>query len=129
MAFPGPGNRDPKAQEIKNCVEAHLILQLQMMQPQWIITVGKIASQAIAGPKLSIELEHGIPRPAIFQGLSFIHIPVYHPAAGLHDPSKMILFLGDIATVGDVVKGKINPYPVVDEFAGKEKYKEMKDEQ
>jgi len=119
-----PGNRDPKTQEIKNCVEAHLIPKLQEVQPQWVITAGKIAGQVLAGPKFSIELEHGIPRPAFFQGLSFIHIPVYHPAAGLHDPSKMILFLDDMTTAGNVVKGKVSPYPVVDEFAGREKYEE-----
>lgn len=116
------GNRDPKAEEIRNCVDNHLIPTLLAIRPHWIITVGRIAGQVLAGPDFSVEMEHGIPRPINFHGLEAIHIPAYHPAAGLHNPSKMILFLGDMIAAGNVVKGKISPHPPLDVLAGKESY-------
>ena len=124
-----PKNRDPLTSEITCCVASHLTPKLEELQPRWVITVGRIASQVIAGPEFSIELEHGIPRhlSAAFRDLEFIHIPTYHPAAGLHEPSKMILFMGDMRTAGQVVKGKLSPNPPVDTLARKEHYKELWD--
>ena len=121
-----PGNRDPLQPEIKACFWEHLLPSLMASSPKWVITAGAVAGKVVAGPNFSIELEHGIARPASYfeerYGISFIHIPVYHPAAGLHNPSKMILFLGDMAAAGDVIKGKIKPQPPMDIYAGKEKY-------
>ena len=120
-----PGNRTPNVSEIRNCTENFLIPKLLTLQPKWIITVGKTASEAISGTEISIEMEHGIPRPLDFYGMPVIHIPTYHPAAGLHDPSKMLLFMGDMRAAGNVIKGKISPRPPCDEFAGQETYEIM----
>ena len=42
-----PNNRDPSAQEIRNCVIAHLIPTILRLQPKYILTFGRIATQVI----------------------------------------------------------------------------------
>jgi len=41
------GNRDPSAEEIRNCVTNHLIPTILKLQPKYIITMGRIAAQVI----------------------------------------------------------------------------------
>ena len=94
-----PGNRDPKAQEISNCLE-YLKLEIKDIDPDYIITMGKFATQTVLGDS-SMEMIHGIPR---IWGNKVV-IPTYHPAAGLHDPNLMIMFHADMKIAGAVCRG------------------------
>jgi len=117
-----PDNRDPYPVEIANCTKAHLIPLIKSMKPKWIITMGRISTQWLLGP-VNMELTHGIPRTINFHGLDVVIIPTYHPAAGLHSPENMILFQCDMQIAGDVIRGKIQPHPPVDEWEGRERYR------
>ena len=114
-------DRPPTPQEIKNCTTKWLIPEILHAKPKWIISMGRISTQFFLGD-VDISDVHGIPRTIDFHGLSIIIIPTYHPAAGLHDPDKMLLFNIDMKIAGEVIRGKIAPYPPIDEFAGKENY-------
>lgn len=120
-------DRPPTLQEIKSCTTKWLIPEIIRIKPRWIISMGRISTQFFLG-NVDISDVHGIPRTIDFHGLSIIIIPTYHPAAGLHDPDKMLLFNMDMHVAGEVIRGKIAPHPPIDAFAGTEDYREIRDE-
>lgn len=76
-----PGNRDPLPDEIEAC-RAYLDRQIALLQPKVIVSLGRY-SMARAFPNAKISQIHGQPRK--IGGI--LYIPMYHPAAALHQPS------------------------------------------
>jgi len=76
-----PGNRDPLPEEIKAC-RAYLDRQIELLRPKVIVTLGRY-SMARAFPNERISRIHGQPKK--IEGIVFV--PMYHPAAALHQPS------------------------------------------
>jgi DNA polymerase len=76
-----PGNRDPEPFEIEAC-RAYLDRQIALIDPKVIVTLGRY-SMARWFPSARISRIHGKPRQA---GRRLI-VPMYHPAAALHQPS------------------------------------------
>lgn len=70
-----PKNRDPKSDEIEAC-NKYLVEQIETIQPEAIVTLGKPASQTILGSDLSI----GQLRRHRGKYLGIPVFPVYHPA-------------------------------------------------
>ena len=70
-----PGNRDPKLDEIATC-RPFLDRQLQMIQPQVIVTVGKPASSTLLGRNIAITRVRGIWQE--WNGIPVM--PTFHPA-------------------------------------------------
>jgi len=120
-------NRNPTAEEIRNCTEAHLTAEILSRKPKWIITMGRVSTQWLLGDDINMELAHGVPRTIYFHGFKVVVIPSYHPAAGLHDPNQMLLFHTDMQVAGDVIRGLIHPHPPTDEWEGKEDYRLAED--
>ena len=78
-----PNNRDPLPEE-KRAFWPYLMRQLQIIQPKVVITLGRHSGMAFI-PDLVISRDHGNPRWAQFNGLKFLVIPLYHPAAALYN--------------------------------------------
>lgn len=76
-----PGNRDPEPNEIKACQE-YLDRQIELLNPRLIVTLGRY-SMARWFPDARISHVHGKPR----QVGDRVIVPMYHPAAALHQPS------------------------------------------
>jgi DNA polymerase len=76
-----PGNRDPEPAEIQACAE-YLDRQIELIDPKVIVTLGRY-SMARWFPDARISHIHGKPRRS---GNRLI-VPMYHPAAALHQPS------------------------------------------
>ncbi len=76
-----PTNRDPMPDEIEAC-RPYLDRQIELLKPKIIITLGRY-SMARAFPNAKISQIHGQPRK--IGGI--LYIPMYHPAAALHQPS------------------------------------------
>jgi DNA polymerase len=76
-----PGNRDPEPTEIDAC-RAYLDRQIDLINPRLIVTLGRY-SMARWFPEARISHVHGKPRQV---GQRLI-VPMYHPAAALHQPS------------------------------------------
>ena len=76
-----PGNRDPLPGEIEAC-RKHLDQQIELLQPKAIVTLGRF-SMARYFPRETISRIHG--RPRVINGQTVI--PMYHPAAALHQGS------------------------------------------
>jgi len=76
-----PGNRDPEPEEMDACL-AYLNRQIQAIQPKVIVTLGRF-SMARYFPRAKISQIHG--QPKVVNGR--LIVPMYHPAAALHQPS------------------------------------------
>jgi len=75
-----PGNRDPLPEELSAC-SGYLDRQIEVINPKVIITLGRY-SMARYFPMGKISLIHG--QPSWIKGR--LVIPMYHPAAALHQP-------------------------------------------
>jgi DNA polymerase len=90
-----PQNRDPQPDEIEAC-RAYLDKQIALLQPKIIITLGRY-SMARAFPNAKISQIHGQPRT--IGGI--VYVPMYHPAAALHQPSLRSTVEDDFRHVGE----------------------------
>lgn len=79
------GNRQPSPAEIRACSK-WLDLEVDAVDPYIIVAMGKPATEHFLGPDCgSMELLNG--KPIWLNGR--IILPTYHPAAALHDTSKL----------------------------------------
>jgi len=77
-----PGNRDPEPDEIAAC-EPFLKRQLAAISPQVIISLGRVASQALLREQTAISRLRGQWRE--YQGIPLM--PTFHPAYLLRNPT------------------------------------------
>ncbi len=76
-----PSNRDPLPQELAACAD-YLDRQIQVINPKVIVTLGRY-SMAKFLPNAKISDVHGQP----MQIKGRLIVPMFHPAAALHQPS------------------------------------------
>ena len=86
-----PGNRDPQLDELQACGE-YLSAQIEAINPSIIVTLGRF-SMGRYMPGAKITSVHGQMQKIEEQ---FI-IPMYHPAAALHQPALRPSILADFA--------------------------------
>lgn len=86
-----PGNRDPLPGEIEACRD-YLDEQIDLIDPLVIVTLGRY-STARFFPNESISRIHGRPR----ESAGRFYVPMYHPAAALHQQSLRDVMLRDFA--------------------------------
>lgn len=89
-----PGNRDPLPEEIAECND-YLLAQIALITPRVVCTLGRFAGQTLVDAKLSISREHGKPRRVS----GILYIPLYHPAAALHQQRLIDALEDDMAKV------------------------------
>lgn len=77
-----PGNRDPAPDEIATC-QPFLTRQLAAIAPELIVTLGRVASQALLGETTPISRLRGQWRA--YRGVPLL--PTYHPAFLLRNPA------------------------------------------
>jgi uracil-DNA glycosylase len=78
-----PNNRDPEADEVQTCLP-FLEQQLNIIKPEVICTLGRIAAQTLLGREFKITQERG-------NWFSFAGIPLmatFHPAYILRNPTE-----------------------------------------
>ena len=86
-----PGNRDPQPDELAAC-KPYLEAQMAAINPQVIVTLGRFSmGYFIFNEKISAI--HGRP---IWVGNRLV-VPMYHPAAALHQPALRDSILADFA--------------------------------
>lgn len=90
-----PGNRDPQAEELAVCDE-YLEEQIKTVNPSIIVTLGRFSmGKFIPGAKITAI--HGQMQRV---GDRFV-IPMYHPAAALHQAALKPSILADFANLPD----------------------------
>ena len=90
-----PGNRDPLPGELAAC-DTYLEAQIEAINPSIIVTLGRFSmNKFIPGAKISAV--HGQMRKV---GDRYV-IPMFHPAAALHQAALKPSILGDFAKLPD----------------------------
>ncbi len=87
-----PGNRDPQMIEIETCTSNYLENQIKIVNPSIIVTLGR-HSMSRFFPDAKITQIHGQMQKV---GKRFI-IPMFHPAAALHQDRFKPMLLEDFA--------------------------------
>jgi DNA polymerase len=97
-----PGNRDPQLDEIQSC-EGYLERQIQAINPKVIVTLGRF-SMSRYFPNARISSIHG--QASWVKGR--LIVPMYHPAAALHQPSLREVVKADFAQLPDFIQQALN---------------------
>jgi len=93
-----PGNRDPLPEELAAC-DTYLEAQIQAINPSIIVTLGRFSmGKFFSGVKISAI--HGQMRKVDDR---FV-IPMFHPAAALHQAALKPAILGDFAKLPELLK-------------------------
>jgi uracil-DNA glycosylase family 4 len=100
-----PENRDPELDELTAC-SMYLDKQIETINPHVIVTLGRI-SMAKFLPTARISLVHGQP----FWVNERLVVPMYHPAAALHQPSLKSTIITDFSNLPKAIEQakKIKP--------------------
>lgn len=93
-----PGNRDPQSDEIEACRE-YLDRQIELIDPKVIVTLGRF-SMARYFPNARISKIHGQAKKIGNR----LYIPMYHPAAALHQPSLRATVEADFARIPELIE-------------------------
>ena len=95
-----PNNRDPLDIEQDACI-AYLYEQIDLIKPQVIVCLGRIAAKRIIDPNYRITRSHGqwITRNDVWI------TAIYHPSALLRDPSKRPETFDDLLFIRDRLAG------------------------
>ena len=100
-------NRTPTKAEADFCSARWLDVEIEMYKPEIIVPMGKVAIEHFLG-EVTVEHTHGIP---IHREKSTL-LPVYHPAAGLHNTSLMRSIQSDFQVLGKLMRGEEVKRPV-----------------
>lgn len=105
-----PGNRDPLPEEIEACSN-YLDRQIAAINPQIIVTLGRY-SMAKFLPNAKISAVHG--QTLHINGR--LIVPMYHPAAALHQPSLKVDVERDFARLPELISqsSKVPAYQDMD---------------
>jgi uracil-DNA glycosylase family 4 len=91
-----PGNRDPREDELEACTSAYLDRQIDAINPKVIVTLGRF-SMARYFPNARISSVHGRAQPVNGR----LVVPMYHPAAALHQPALRSAIEADFQRLPD----------------------------
>ncbi len=93
-----PGNRDPLPDEIAAC-SVYLDEQLDIIKPKVVVTLGRFSmSRWFPGERVS--RIHGQPR----QFGTYVVVPMYHPAAALHQASLRATVEADMQKLPRIIE-------------------------
>jgi len=93
-----PGNRDPLPDEIAAC-SIYLDEQLEIIKPAVVVTLGRFSmSRWFPGERIS--RIHGQPR----KFGSYVVVPMYHPAAALHQASLKATVEADMMKLPRIIE-------------------------
>jgi len=100
-----PGNRDPQEEEIQACWP-YLEQQIEIINPQLIIPLGRHAMYKFLPDNLKISRDHGKVFKKLEQrtGQYRFYYPVYHPAAALYHGSIKEILKRDFKKIPRVLK-------------------------
>jgi DNA polymerase len=114
-----PGNRDPELVEVQVCTSHYLERQIQAINPRVIVTLGRL-SMGLFLPEAKISAVHG--QSMWVKGR--LVVPMYHPAAALHQQSLRPTIEKDFARLPELI-AKADDAPQNTEQAPDDKPKEI----
>ncbi|MES3160884.1 MAG: uracil-DNA glycosylase [Halorubrum sp.] len=97
-----PDNRDPRSEELSNC-RGHLETEVDRLDPELIVTLGKVPSEHLLGRSVAITSESGDVVDARIADEGRRVLLSVHPAATLYDRSQREGFFETITTAAAMV--------------------------
>jgi DNA polymerase len=97
-----PENRDPSTEELSNC-RGYLEAEIDRVDPELIVTLGKVPSQHLLERDVAVTKEAGDLQDARIADRSRRLLVSVHPAATLYDRSQEEAFEGTIALAAEIV--------------------------
>lgn len=110
-----PNNRDPLPEEVEAC-RPYLDRQIELVRPRVIVTLGRF-SMARYFPNASISQIHGRAKRIG----DVLYLPLFHPAAALHQPKYRAAIEQDFLKIPDLLK----EVAAGDEDRPEEKYQQL----
>ena len=104
-----PQNRVPLADEIEACND-WLMAQIALINPKIICTLGSPALKTLIGPEFKITTA----RCKVFRKSGILYIPLYHPAAALHNGGLLSTLQNDILVLKDLINREIREDEITD---------------
>lgn len=104
---------NPAEEQVHYCADGWVARELRHVQPEIVITLGAMACHEMF-PDCDLELEHGLPREARYKDWEGVHVPLYHPAAGMHSEEFMVPIRTDFLMLRRILRGEYTR--PVDEF-------------
>ena len=101
-----PENRNPEPAEIESCMP-HLWMQIELIKPKVVCTLGNFATQTILGKKVGITKVRG----QHFQVKNFFVFPMLHPAAALHQGGMQPALREDFGNLKKFLEKDLQPVP------------------
>jgi DNA polymerase len=96
-----PDNRDPTTEELANC-RGYLDAEIDRLDPELIVTLGKVPSEHLLDRSVAITSESGEVVDVRIAGASRRVLLSVHPAATLYDRSQRDGFFETIARAGEL---------------------------
>ena len=125
-----PNDRDPNEEEVEAC-EHYLMKEIAQIRPKFIVTIGAYSTRKFIHNYTDMESIHGIPFKTVIPFASkcdaheAIVIPMFHTAAGLHDPNRMLTIQMDFAKLREIVAGRVPSRHIIDPFAKNQEYEHV----
>ena len=94
-----PGNRDPEDDE-KTVCRPYLERQIELIGPKVIVCLGRHAAASMLPGQPSISSIHG---HALKRPNGIIYLPLYHPAAALHNGSLRSTLINDFQKIPIII--------------------------
>lgn len=110
---------NPTEDQARACWGYFSQFELREVDPEIIVVMGAIACDAVIGPGVDLEMQHGMPISGPTQEIElstlYTVIPTYHPAAGKRDGSFMIAMQDDCRRIKKLARGDwsdvvVDPY-------------------
>lgn len=105
-----PKNRDPQPQEVETCTKTYLERQIEAINPKVIVTLGRF-SMSLFIPNVKISNVHGQP----VQVKGRLIVPMYHPAAALHQGSLRPVIENDFHLLPKLIADAGNLPPAIEQ--------------
>lgn len=98
-----PSNRNPLPEEVKNC-QGYLEVQIQTVNPKWIVCLGAVAAQNL----LNVETPIGKLRGEVYDYNGAKVICTYHPAYLLRNPKAKAYLSQDMELLKKEMNGQFD---------------------
>ncbi len=94
-----PKHVTPKPEEIAHG-RTHLIRQLAIIKPKFVVLLGRVACLALLDKPCSIAIDHG----KIIKSENINYFLSYHPAAALHSPKLRPVLVNDFKKLKKLIQ-------------------------
>jgi|SRR3972149_828847 len=106
-----PGNRNPLPEEIEHC-KPYLMKQIDLIKPKIVCTLGNFSTQLLLNKKIGVSKLRG--QSFLLNGYTVV--PMYHPAAALHQGGLLVSLKEDFTNLKNLLESGSEPTQVTEQM-------------